>query len=109
MFRYFLHTFHRLLIYSIITALIIVGFVKFFMDVWIGQLAIYIGLTVLWGGFYYIWNLITMEITVDVMGYMDYKYPDLDYFTIPRIIERTKINYGEQRLRRNNHIWNREN
>jgi hypothetical protein len=87
----------------------IVGFVKFFMEMQIGQLAIYLGFVVLWGGLYYIWNLIAIEITVDLMGYMDYKHPDLDYYTIPKIIERTKNKYGEQRLRWNNRVRDRAN
>jgi hypothetical protein len=31
-----------------------------------------------------------MEITVDIMQYIENKYPDLDYFTIPSILERIK-------------------
>jgi 3-hydroxyacyl-CoA dehydrogenase len=87
----------------------IVEFIRFFMNVHIDELFIYLGIVVLWGGLYYVWNLIAIEITIDIMEYMDYKHPDLDYFTIPKIIERTKNKYGEQRLRWNNHLRNRAN
>ena len=90
MFRYLLYTFHRLLLYSIITILYFIVFYKFFTHIWIGQQAIYCGIIVLWGGFYYIWNLIVIEITIDIMQYIENKYPDLDYFTIPSILERIK-------------------
>ena len=91
MFRYLLYTFHRLLIYSLVTTLMIVGVYQLIVNVWMGIIAVYSIISVLWIGFYYWWNLITLEITVDIMQYLEHKYPDENYFTIPRILERIKI------------------
>jgi len=88
MAEYLISTFYKLLFWSIITILYIVSCFIFIQKVWVGFFAICLIANTLWIGFYYIWNLATIEITIELIEWFFKVCPDEDFFTIPRILER---------------------
>jgi hypothetical protein len=90
MFAYIIIQAYRLTFYSIVTFLCFAGFFTLIQSVWLGEINVYLGLNALWVGFFYIWNLLTAEISIDVLSYFEAKQPDRDYYTLTRIMERMK-------------------
>lgn len=93
MIGYSILCYYRIMAYGVATMLA-VGLVGFLIyDLWVGQLALFMIANVLWFGFFYIWNVLTLEMTVDMMQLFEAKYPDPDYFTLQNIVERTKLKW----------------
>lgn len=90
MIGYLLKTTYRLALYTGYTIGLIAFVIYAILSGRFQPLTIYLLINVSWMGLYYIWNLITADITIDIMEYLDYKAKDADFYTIPRIIERIK-------------------
>ena len=86
MIEYLLSTFYKLLFWAIITVLYIGGCFVLIQKIWLGLFAICLISNTLWVGFYYIWNVATIDITIELIEWFFNVVPDEDFFTIPRIL-----------------------